>query len=658
MQLTIAAVNTVLLLGCLSGAAATAPNTLANHRIKVSVSLENQHFTGLRMENLESGRVLRIPEAFSLDMKTGERLGSQGFSVTAPAVVEELRAQPSASRYSEREAGQQICMDLANTKLRARVRWCGILREGSAYFRQELSLRAEDGDVPIAAVHMVEVDSPQVRVVGTAKGSPAADETMFFGFEHPLSLLNVGGGHVDGVLRRELPLRSGASASYSSVVGVFRDGQIRRAFLEYIERERAHPYRPFLHYNTWYDLGFGDEQHGAQFNDAGALDRIHAFGEALVVKRHAVLDSFLFDDGWDDTNSIWKFNKGFPKEFAAESEAAAQYGAGIGVWLSPWGGYDREKRERIAFGRGGGYEILNDGYALSGPKYYEQFEQACLEMVHKNGVNSFKLDGTGNANQVFPGSRFDSDFDAAIHLIERLRQERKDLFVNLTTGTYPSPFWLLYADSIWRGGDDHAFAGEGSGRQRWITYRDAQTYKNVVQQGPLFPLNSVMLHGLLYALQAEGLNSDPQADFADEIHSFFGSGTQLQEMYITPALLSTKDWDTLAQTAIWSRTNATTLKDTHWIGGDPGQLQVYGWAAWSPAKGTVVLRNPSAKPQEFGLDVGKAFELEKGAALEYTATYPWDSARAAERLRAGKAVRIELKPFEVRVLEAQPIGRR
>ena len=164
-------------------------------------------------------------------------------------------------------------------------------------------------------------------------------------------------------------------------------------------------------------------------------------------------------------------------------------------------------------------------------------------MVTKYGVNQFKIDGTGNVNQVFPGSLFDSDFSAAIHLIERLRQQDPGVFINLTTGTWPSPFWLRYADSIWRGGEDHSFDGVGSWRQKWITYRDEQTYRNVVEGGPLFPLNSLMLHGLIYAKEAEHLSTDPNHDFPDEVHSYFGSGTQLQEMYITPSLLSAQDWD-------------------------------------------------------------------------------------------------------------------
>jgi hypothetical protein len=299
---------------------------------------------------------------------------------------------------------------------------------------------------------------------------------------------------------------------------------------------------------------------------------------------------------------------------------------------------------------------VKGGFALSGPRYYQLFQKICLEMMSKYKVNQFKLDGTGNANLVVSGSLFDSDFSAAIHLIEQLRERDPNEFINLTSGTWSSPFWLRYTDSIWRGGEDHSFDGVGSWRQKWITYRDGQTYRHVVQAGPLFPLNSLMLHGLIYAAKAEHLSTDPNQDFPDEVHSFFGSGTQLQEMYITPSLLSARDWNVLAETARWSRSNAATLKDTHWIGGDPAKLEVYGWASWSPQKGIVVLRNPSDHAQEFSLDVAQAFELPAHAPLRYRAHSPWAGDRASTPLvlRAGKVKRILLQPFEVFTLEAKP----
>jgi len=174
-------------------------------------------------------------------------------------------------------------------------------------------------------------------------------------------------------------------------------------------------------------------------------------------------------------------------------------------------------------------------------------------------------------------------------------------------------------------------------------------------------LNSLMLHGLIYAEKVsrgrrKKLDRDPHGDFDDELKSYFGSGTHLQEMYVTPALLSAKDWDLLAEAARWSRANADVLVDTHWVGGDPAALEVYGWASWSPRKGILVLRNPSERAQELTLDAGQAFELPVGAARAYAARSPWrdEAGRGAVRLRAGRPHKFRLAPFEVLTLEASP----
>jgi hypothetical protein len=426
---------------------------------------------------------------------------------------------------------------------------------------------------------------------------------------------------------------------------------MRRDFLAYIERERAHPYRTFLHYNSWYDIGYENP-----YTQDQAVDRINTFGRELHDKRGVTLDSFMFDDGWDDTAGMWTFRKDFKDGFFPLKEAAAKYGTAPGVWLSPWGGYAQAKQDRIAEGQREGYEIENGGFALSGPKYYARFHEVCMEMVKKYGVNQFKFDGTGNVDTVVKGSAFDSDFDAAIHLIGDLRQVKPDLYINLTTGTYPSPFWLMYADSIWRGGDDHSFAGVGPERERWITYRDGDVYNHIVQGGSLYPLNSLMLHGLIYGQYAYHLNTDPGSDFKNEVRDYFGTGTQLQEMYITPSLLKPADWDVLAEAAKWSRANAAVLKDTHWMGGDPRWLAVYGWASWTPKKAILTLRNPSDKPQDFGLDVGQAFELPAGTARRFRAHSPWqdEASTPVVELEAGAPHTFHLQPFQVLTLEAVP----
>ena len=624
--------------------------------LRASVTLHEGRFGGLSVTDNSSGRSLSMKEAFVIVLKDKTELRSSDMQLKpiadASSVIDPHLA---LRRTQDKVETTKSCWQFSSTSSSASFAWCLTARPGTGYVRELLRISAGPTDLPIAEVRLLQFADAGAKVDGSVNGSPIVDSNMFFGLEHPLSVSTVNRGVVKASLFRDLPLRAGQSATYSAVIGASEPGQIRRAFLAYLEDERPRAYEPFLHYNSWYDLGYEN-----RFDEAGAIDRVNAFGRNLVEERHVKLDSFLFDDGWDDPNTLWGFDAGFPDGFTKTGEAAAKYKAGIGVWLSPWGGYAEQKNERIAYGKSHGFEIQNDGYALSGPKYFDQFQRICLEMIDKYHVNQFKFDGTGNADRVFPGSAFDSDFDAAIHLIERLRKEEPKLFINLTTGTTASPFWLFYADSIWRGGEDHDFSGVGDSRQRWITYRDAQTYKNIVLKGPLFPLNSLMLHGMIYAKQAKDLATDPGNDFADEVHSYFGSGTQLQEMYITPALLTKANWDTLAEAARWSRAHSETLKDTHWIGGDPDKLKVYGWAAWSPKAGIVTLRNPSTKVQHYSLNLERVFELRSQAAIAYKVHSAWSDPKTwkpdtSRTIQIGKPLDIALAPFEVLTLEADPV---
>ena len=618
--------------------------TLSNQAISATWSIRGGSLRWQNLTNHFTGATLPLDgSVFELVPKEGPVLRSSDFKLSSPPVLRDLPA-----------SGHELRAELRDASGNVEIIWKAILREGANYIRQEVTIRSPHQPLALAQIVLIDADVPGAAVSGHAKGSPVTAQTWFLGFEHPLSDCRVrtNGDRATCWLSRELRLRAGQRVTYSSVIGVAHPGQLRRDFLRYVELERAHPYRTFLHYNSWYDLGYFD-----RYNEQSAVGVVQSFGEELTTKRGVKLDSFLFDDGWDDPTTLWKFNPGFPDGLAKVAQTAARYNAAPGIWLSPWGGYDKPKEQRLASAHAQGFETNDGGLALSGPNYYRYFRDTCLDMITRYGVNQFKFDGTGNANEVIKGSEFDSDFDAAIHLIGDLRAKKPDLYVNLTTGTYPSPFWLLYADSIWRGGDDHSFAGVGTSRQRWITVRDAHTYRWVVEEGPLFPLNSLMLHGMIFARYAERLGDDPGHDFPDEVHSYFGTGTQLQEMYITPALLSSVDWDVLAEAAKWSRANAQTLKDSHWIGGDPARLEVYGWASWSEQKAIITLRNPSDRPQDFTASLSDLLELPAGSASSFTAQSPWKTDSATpQTIPAQEQHKFHLQPFQVLTLELAPFS--
>jgi hypothetical protein len=621
---------------------------LENQVIGAKWSVTDGSVNNLVVVDRLDGTELHISTPFAILLKNGTIFDAVNLKLTGQSVLRELTPVPGASRLADRLHGKEFDFPLESSDHSLHVVWSLVLIDDSSYLRQLLTISAPGQDIPISRVQLIDLPLLGAHVSGSVEGSPIVAPNLFVGFEQPLSQSKVTASRATAWMDRDLPLRTNQSITYSSVIGVARSGQMRRDFLAYLERERAHPYRTFLHYNSWYDLGYF-----TPYDQASALDRVNAFGRELAQKRGVTLNSFLFDDGWDNHKSLWKFNDGLPDGFTHVKDAAEKFGADPGVWMSPWGGYSKPKRERIEFGTAAGYEIVANGYALSGPKYYAAFRDVCIEMIRNYGINQFKFDGTGNVDSVFPGSQFDSDFSAAIHLIGELRATKPDIFINLTTGTWPSPFWLMYADSIWRGGEDDSTAGVGTHRERWITYRDAETYKRVVQNGPLFPLNSLMLHGMIYARFHKELNKDSGNDFRNEIRSYFGTGTQLQEMYITPSLLTQANWDDLAEAAKWSRANAEVLKDTHWIGGDPAWLEVYGWASWMPGKGILVLRNPSDKAQTIRIKLQDVLELPPEAALAYAAKSPWkdDADSDPILLSAQQAHEFNLAPFQVLTLD-------
>ncbi len=647
-----ALLGALLLANWLAARAQAATFTLDNDQVTVTCQTKGGRLLPGSLQDKKTGQIVKLgADLFSLVLTNGDFLHSGEFKLIGKPRIVQLPVNLNAARFSERLPGRELFADLISPDGNLAVTWHAILRDGSRYLREQVVFQAGKSALPLKSVGMLESPNVTALATGTVDGCPVADKTTYYGVEHPLSVNRAEMGYVRCFLPRGAAIEPGESFACSLVVGFVRPGQLRRDFLAYLERERAHPYRPFLHYNSWYDIGYFN-----RYDQAAALNVVHAFGDELSVKRGAKLDSFLFDDGWDDPKTLWHFNSGFPDGFAPLEQAAAQYGAAPGIWLSPWGGYGEPHQERIKYGKEQGFEIRDGNFSLAGPKYYERFRGRCVDVVEKYGINQFKFDGIGVDGNDDTGAGL-RDFEAMLKLIAELRSLKPDIYINQTTGTWPSPFWLLHADSIWRGGEDHSFVpGTAPERERWISYKDNDVHDEVVGRSDLYPLNSLMLHGIIYARQAHGLNYDTNNILKSEIRAFFGNGTQLQEMYITPSLMSAENWDTLAEAAKWSRENADTLVATHWVGGAPADREVYGWAAWSPKKGILTLRNPSARAGQIKIDPAKVFELPEGAAQNYTVVSPFkDQSVEVTSLRAGDETLFKLRPFEVLVVEALPV---
>jgi hypothetical protein len=621
-------------------------------RLTMALSDKKVVLAGFDDKQRKAHLALTSVPIFELTLTNGTTISGSDFKFTEKPVISEITAGLGNSTYPDRLTGKKITANLWSSKLRLKVRWEVDLRNGDNFVTQTFTFRPDDS-VEIASIILVKLPAlAGAAQMGAVDGSPLVKGTMFFSVEHPMSKTANGKAYTTAYLPRLATLKSAEPLTVSAVYGVTPKGQLRRGFLYYTERVRAEPYRQVLHYNSWFDLSWADRK----LDEAGCLDRIKVFTDSLINKRKVKLHAFLFDDGWDDNKSLWQFNRGFPNGFSKLTEAVKASNAGLGVWISPWGGYDEPKAQRLAFGKKQTppFETNENGFSLTGPVYNKRFTAVATAFIQKYNVSIFKFDGVGAGNGAGgAGIAYQKDIEAFLKLINGLREEKPNLYLSLTVGTWPSVYWLQYGDAIWRAGDDTGLAGDGPKRQQWITYKDAQAYQNIVKRAPLFPLNSIMYHGICIA--ANGLPGKLEMDdknIADEIWAFFGTGTGLQELYVDPHKLNASNWDCIRAAANWSKAHKQALADIHWVGGDPLKGQVYGYAGWADGKGVLTLRNPTGKAQIFTVKVKDVLNLPDA----FTDNYTFFNAKAtnASKVYAGRVFKVALGPYEVKVMDAKP----
>ena len=553
------------------------------------------------------------------------------------------------------------------------LRWRAELAEGAHYMRCTYTLVAKEA-VVLTRFAPVNLQGGQYAIPGEVPGTPLLDEKarMFYGVELPMAQAAVKGDKATVGFDCNLPLKAGQEISFAAVAGHYPEGQLRRAFLAYVERERAMPYHPVVQYNCWYD-------HGLQPTEEKMIKTVEAYGRELVQKRGVKLDSFVLDDGWDDYGAdLWQPNpKKFPNGFSPVVQAIRSIGSHFGIWISPLGGYSGQA-ERIGHARRMGL-LPEDAQEmdLASPGYYKWYLDRCRNLMQQDGVNFFKWDRAGDG--VSP------HFMALLDISRELRKVNPELFLSTTVGTWPSPFWLMFVDCTWRTGSaDVNWCGKGNNRERYMTYRDKSCYQVIVKRAPLYPLNSIMHHGIVLGTEFQGAHTsdarleggDPTVQAAElggacesaasldfpvnnnlrsDARMLFASGANQQELYLTPGMMNDQAWDDVAAALKWSHKWAPVLADSHWVGGDPEKGEPYGYAAWRAGTGaTLALRNPDDQPRIIRLDAA-LFEPVEPADIRMQAAYA-DQRVQVLSIPVSGAVELVLQPFEVLVFQASFSG--
>lgn len=162
-------------------------------------------------------------------------LPTSAFHLAGPPRFTRLASLPGAVRAAEKFASMGLEAELIS-EAGIRARWHAELREDANYIRQTVDLAAPQRAVPLFGVELADLRVPKPRTIGSAPGCPVAAGNMFFGVEMPgaQNALSPSGAHIG--FGCKLELSPAQSYRFGAVAGVAPEGQLRRAFLCYMER--------------------------------------------------------------------------------------------------------------------------------------------------------------------------------------------------------------------------------------------------------------------------------------------------------------------------------------------------------------------------------------------------------------------------------------
>lgn len=269
---------TMTMFSCLAGRAED-HGALENDLVTWRWELTNGKLTSVLSARDENSAIDLTSDCFQVVLGDGRCLKPADFKLVNPARTEALPVEPDSPTLSRHFAGKQLVREFSDETDHLAATWNASLREGSSYLRESLTLRAVGKDVLVKEIVLFDQQIPGAKTGGTVDGSPVVAGTFFCGCEHPMARNTAAAvGQVECRLARNAVLKEGEGLIESLVLGLARPGQMRRSFLAYLERERTHPYRPFLHYNSWFDIAW-DKQ---KFNEAQSLNVIEEFGSQLA----------------------------------------------------------------------------------------------------------------------------------------------------------------------------------------------------------------------------------------------------------------------------------------------------------------------------------------------------------------------------------------
>ena len=462
------------------------------------------------------------------------------------------------------------------------------------------------------------------------------------------------------------------------VLAVTPQPYVKKWFFNYVKDIRVAPAKPYILYNSWYDLR---SAHYAQvdknipqdavMNQKNTLRIIRLLRKNLIEKYHIHLNAFVLDDGWDNYESAWAVNKNeFPHGLKPITDTLAKTHTALGLWFGPMGGYSFAMK-RVKWMGEHGYEVTGHKYVygsaklcLAGKNYSALFQKRVTDFVRNDHVGYFKWDGIqfscSNPTHGHPVGIYSrrAVMQSVIAKCNAVRAINPKVYLNITTGTWLSPWWLQYANQIWMDAADYAFSDVPSihGRDNAMTYRDYALYNDFKIRNMWIPTANLMTHGIIKGrLENISKGGEPMDRFTNNAVLYFARGITMWELYISPDILTPAEWHVLSQSIKWAKASQDVMATTYMIGGNPARGATYGYVHFKGDKGLIAVRNPKVTNDtiRFQLKPGEGLN-ENASNLVIEQIYPYREI-LPELYSAGGRLAIPLNGFETALFNVYPL---
>ena len=582
------------------------------------------------------------------------------------------------------------------------------MKDGDSFMRKRLDISVGEGQAEKAKIDYIDLENMQISQDDLKKdeywsikdnmadnpdmggmkgdylelGQPYYVGAMYWGCEFPETENKIKGSNSfiryyygkslksDDKFEYNEGNENGKMTTWDAVVGAARsrDYSVTQSdFYEYIETIAIDTeFRQ--QYNSWYD-------NMKEITDEIIQKSFFEIEKGFTQYGIAPLDSYVVDDGWTNYSSFWDFNNKFPNELYNSSLQVNQLASNFGLWLGPRGGYGTERTIANWIASNGLGSVNNQSGGdinISDARYLTKLNKDVFcEYQDKFDINYWKLDGmllnpsteqseyyvTGN-----PLYTISETYERWTDIFEDMRDNRagKDLWLNMTSYTNPSPWHVQWVNSVWMqntGDTGYTDSFNATDEEAMLTYRDNAYYNFLNEREWQLPNKYFYNHDPVYGLTANDAYHRPDIKYTDDemrnhLYMLGTRGTAFWEYYYSYSMFDDNKWQINAEAAKWIEDNFDILQKSQMFGGKPNDGNVYGYSCWNGKEGILSIRNPKNEAQSYKVTYDRLIGVGEDLVTVYGKVVVGDQRHQTdEPLTYGKEVTYTLNPKEVLILQ-------